>query len=129
MNDLGIITDRLVETGKWSEEAVRIGARSRFKCAYCDRDMLASVDDYKAWQEDHIVPTSKGGADTEDNKVLSCRTCNVNIKGRWDPRDVCGANSSREERIKVVREYVEEKRTEQLREVSQVRDIVFGASR
>ena len=120
------IIEKLVATGKWSESAARRGLRSKFKCEYCDRDLLASVDDYKEWQEDHIIPVSSGGEDTDDNIVISCRTCNVNVKSKWDPRIVCGQNPSREELILAVREYVANRREKYLSDVTQFREIVYG---
>lgn len=121
-----IIIKKLVATGKWSESAARRGLRSRFKCEYCDRDLLASVNDYKEWQEDHIIPISAGGEDTDDNIVISCRTCNVNVKSKWDPRTVCGQNASREELILAVREYIAERRERFLSDINQFREIVYG---
>jgi 5-methylcytosine-specific restriction endonuclease McrA len=40
----------------WSEQAVDLGIRTDFRCEYCTRDLIASVDDYDAWQVDHILP-------------------------------------------------------------------------
>jgi 5-methylcytosine-specific restriction endonuclease McrA len=128
MNDLNEITEKLVATGKWGERAVRIAARSDFKCAYCDRDLLASVDNYKSWQEDHIVPLDSGGEDTEENLALSCRTCNVNIKGKWNPLTVCSDESTRNERIIAIRKYVAKKRALFLHDVAVFRCIVYGES-
>lgn len=120
------IVSALVEKGGWSETAARRGLRANFKCEYCNRDLLASVNDHKAWQEDHIVPVSKGGGkDDDENIAVSCRTCNVNIKGKWDPRTVCGENSSREELINAVREYVARGRTRFLEDVVSFRKIVY----
>ena len=121
------IVQALVATGKWGERAAIIGERAGFKCEYCDRDLFASVNDYKAWQEDHIVPISKDGDERDlENIALSCRTCNFNLKSRWDPRDKCKENASREELIGAVREYVARKRTEVLQEVIQFRELVYG---
>ena len=64
----------------WLKEHVR---RQSKRCAYCDvvlklglgaiksradRDRVATID--------HIVPTSKGGADTFENTVAACEGCN-----------------------------------------------------
>lgn len=125
MNDKETIVKALVDTGKWSESAARRGFRADFRCAYCDRDLLASVNDYKSWQEDHIIPLSVDGKDEEENIVISCRTCNVNVKARWNPLTVCGENPSREELIEAVRKYVANKRTQFLEDVTELRKIVY----
>ena len=39
-------------------------------CRYCGRDCG------KNWTLDHIVPTVKGGDNTTDNLVVSCKSCN-----------------------------------------------------
>ena len=126
MNDKNTIIQQLVETGMWSKSAAERGFASGFKCAYCDRDLLSSVNDYKAWQEDHIVPLSAGGVDEDSNIVISCRTCNVNVKSTWDPRTRCGYNATREQLINTVRDYVSEKRTQYLHDVSVFRGIVYS---
>jgi 5-methylcytosine-specific restriction endonuclease McrA len=43
-------------------------ARDRHRCQYCGSDRHLTVD--------HVVPRSKGGADTWDNLVTSCAPCN-----------------------------------------------------
>jgi 5-methylcytosine-specific restriction endonuclease McrA len=120
------IMESLVSTGKWGEDDVKVGIRAGFKCEYCDKDLLASVDNYKEWQKDHIIPTSKGGEDINENIALSCKTCNVNIKSRWNPADVAGENASRQELIKAVREFVREKRTVMLSDICTFRAIAFS---
>ncbi|MEH6458220.1 MAG: HNH endonuclease signature motif containing protein [Cocleimonas sp.] len=120
------IIEALVSTGKWGEDDVKVGIRAGFKCEYCDKDLLASVDNYKEWQKDHIIPTSKGGEDINENIALSCKTCNMNIKSRWNPADVAGENASRQELIKAVREFVREKRTVMLNDICTFRAIAFS---
>ncbi len=60
----------------WSAESLDLGIRAGFRCEYCGRDLLKSVDSYDAWQIDHIHPSSRGGADSFDNKAVACGTCN-----------------------------------------------------
>lgn len=115
----------LVDTGKWGEEDVKIGIRASFKCEYCDKDLLESVDNYKEWQVDHIIPKSKGGEESFENSALSCRTCNVNIKSRWNPVEITGEDATRDQLITAVRKYVRDKRTEILADVSFFRKTVF----
>jgi 5-methylcytosine-specific restriction endonuclease McrA len=53
-------------TGRISRRAVF--ARDRHRCQYCGSDRHLTVD--------HVVPRSKGGADTWENLVTSCAPCN-----------------------------------------------------
>jgi 5-methylcytosine-specific restriction endonuclease McrA len=120
------IIEDLVSTGQWGENDVILGIRAGFKCEYCDKDLLASVDNYKEWQKDHIIPKSKGGEDINENIAISCKTCNVNIKGRWNPVDeIISENPTRNELIAVVREYGKNRRTQMLSDICLFRKIVF----
>ncbi|MBU5214374.1 HNH endonuclease [Heyndrickxia oleronia] len=47
--------------------------RDKFKCQYCGR----GVEDDVKLHVDHIVPYSKGGADTLDNFKTACQDCNL----------------------------------------------------
>tara|TARA_R110001583_G_scaffold194280_1_gene364852 strand:- start:1237 stop:1611 length:375 start_codon:yes stop_codon:yes gene_type:complete len=120
------IIESLVSTGQWGENDVVLGIRAGFKCEYCDKDLLASVDNYKGWQKDHIIPTSKGGADINDNIAISCKTCNVNIKSRWNPAELAQESATREDLIKVVRKYVKNRRTQMLSDICLFRKIAFS---
>jgi 5-methylcytosine-specific restriction endonuclease McrA len=120
------VIEALVNTGQWGENDVILGIRAGFKCEYCDKDLLASVDNYKEWQKDHIIPLSKGGEDINENIAISCKTCNVNIKGRWNPADESASeNLSRQELITLVREYGIKRRTQMLSDICLFRKIVF----
>ncbi|MGI2002400.1 HNH endonuclease [Shewanella frigidimarina] len=120
------IIESLVSTGQWGEHDVVLGIRAGFKCEYCDKDLLASVENYKEWQKDHIIPTSKGGADINDNIAISCKTCNVNIKSRWNPAELAEENATREDLIKIVRKYVKNRRTQMLSDICLFREIAFS---
>lgn len=102
--------EELVATGVWGPDDAKRGLAANFSCLYCDKDLLGSVDNYKEWQTDHLVPSSAGGPDEEDNYVVCCKTCNF-IKGRWNPILVCdGDNPSRDALIDAARKYIIEKR-------------------
>ncbi len=121
---------QLVATGRWgkSEVAARRGYRANFHCEYCGRDLLSSVDNYKAWNEEHIIPKKSGGKENDDNNIaVACDTCN-RLKGRWNPSLVCGPKASREELIKAAREYIESKRTGALQEIVDFRRIIYSSS-
>jgi len=87
-------------TGDWSMEAALKALDTNCHCEYCGKYMLASPDNYKDWQEDHIQPKSKLKNESEkvindpDNLAQSCRQCNVNFKSRAS--------------IKQMKKYVEE---------------------
>lgn len=53
--------------------------RDQFQCQYCGR--RPSQRDLNL---DHVVPRSRGGVDTWENLVVSCRSCNLK-KGRRTP--------------------------------------------
>ncbi len=57
-------------------------ARDRHRCQYCGSERHLTVD--------HVVPRSKGGADTWDNLVTSCAPCNRKKGDR--PPHVAGLN-------------------------------------
>ena len=57
-------------------------ARDRHRCQYCGSERHLTVD--------HVVPRSKGGADTWDNLVTSCAPCNRKKGDR--PLHVAGLN-------------------------------------
>jgi hypothetical protein len=120
------VVQRLVATGKWSEETAWLSERAGHRCEYCGLDLFASVANYKSFQVDHIVPVSKGGdPNSRDNKAVACRTCNFNLKSRWNPRNVCGSDE-RDVLIAAVREYIKGREKHCLKEVLLMRAIVAG---
>jgi len=114
----------LESTGKWGTDAVKIGIRAKFRCEYCGKDLLKSLENYKEWNIDHIVPQSDGGRDTMANLALSCRTCNVSLKGQWNPRTVIGENGGRAKLLGEAKKYIESKRNEAEKELKEFRKIV-----
>ncbi|SEF59547.1 5-methylcytosine-specific restriction endonuclease McrA [Thermomonospora echinospora] len=59
----------------WSKRGVHL--RDRGLCGYCGR---------RGHTIDHVVPQSRGGADTWENTVLACGRCN-NRKGSRTPAE------------------------------------------
>jgi 5-methylcytosine-specific restriction endonuclease McrA len=55
--------------------------RDQFQCQYCGRQ--PSQRDLNL---DHVVPRSRGGHDSWENLVVSCRVCNLK-KGRRTPQE------------------------------------------
>ncbi|MEJ0087010.1 MAG: HNH endonuclease signature motif containing protein [Pseudomonadota bacterium] len=101
------VVKALCATGKWSEPTARLAERARYRCEYCSCDLLASLDAYKRFEVDHIVPTSKGGDPLDfDNLALACRHCNVHLKRSWDPREAVGQDATRERLIEAVKSHL-----------------------
>ena len=115
------VINELLDTGVWGEMDAEMGVESDFKCEYCGKDLLLSVDAYKEWQTDHLIPSSSGGEDCKSNDVISCRTCNF-IKGRWNPLgddDSC----SRDEMINRAKNYINRKRSQNEKLLVRFREI------
>jgi len=70
----------------------RIYEKCKFKCAYCGIDGSKNFTTFwhANFNVDHIKPISKGGADTDENKVLACRACNL-YKGSTDCNSIAEA--------------------------------------
>jgi hypothetical protein len=113
--------DQLLATNKWSPLAIYLGFRADFKCEYCGRDLLESVDSYKLWEHDHISP---GGADEPDNLALACLICNCKLKNRWWKPDITGGSGSREDRINQVRLFLADRRAALEPELDKIRTLV-----
>ncbi|MDF1762997.1 MAG: HNH endonuclease [Oleibacter sp.] len=120
------IPNLLAKTGKWHVNTAWLSQRAGHKCEYCGLDFFASVSSYKSFQIDHIVPVSKGGdPDSNDNKAVACKTCNVDLKSRWNPKDRCNSDD-RNQLIEAVRSYIKERELFYLAEIQIMKKIVFG---
>jgi CRISPR/Cas system Type II protein with McrA/HNH and RuvC-like nuclease domain len=95
-----------------------------FRCVYCDRDLLASIDDYDVWQFDHIVPVSQEGENKIENLAVACKLCNF-AKRDFDPRLVAGDHASVEELRAIAKAHVTERRAEKRKRLDAVKDILF----
>ena len=59
--------------------------RDGYKCVYCDKDILESLDTFAASHLDHLKPSRAGGNDEDVvNRVIACAVCN-SMKGGFDP--------------------------------------------
>ena len=86
--------------------------RDRYRCRYCDRDLISRFEDYWAGELDHLIPQRAGGDGTKENLVVSCSTCN-RLKEDWVP--INWERMSFHERIEAARQEMRERR-EQHRE-------------
>ena len=116
--------DDFIETGHWGTDETRLGIEFNFCCAYCEKEMFKSVDNYKEWQRDHIIPSSKNGKNTIENYALSCRTCNF-IKSTWDPSENLGElKINKLNLIAVSKKYITEKRKQTQIEIDLYNQII-----
>jgi len=60
-------------------------ARDEYSCVYCGRHR-SELRGRQFLTRDHVVPTSRGGANTWDNVVTACSPCN-NRKGNRLPEE------------------------------------------
>ena len=91
-----------------------IQQRDDYRCTYCGRDGLESLN---AWHDccvDHFKPLSAGGEDVDDNKVTSCHYCNA-IKG-----------NQQFDTVDEARDYIRKRRGEWQMDYERVRKIVRG---
>lgn len=79
-------------------------SQSGHRCVYCCRDLLADFDSFMLAEEDHLVPTTKGGLDIQENIVIACAVCN-RLKGNYAP-DTGFDPAKRNEYIISIRLYV-----------------------
>lgn len=117
------VVKKLVATGTWSEQAAFLAERAGYKCEYCDLKFFESAVNYKQWQEDHLEPKSAKGGDHIDNLVASCRTCNVDFKARWNPREHTSPTATRAELILAVRAHIAERKKMVEAEIAEYREI------
>jgi 5-methylcytosine-specific restriction endonuclease McrA len=69
----------------WSDSTLQLAIRAGFRCDYCGSDFFASVENYYAFEVEHIVPRGRGSEldEAPENLTVACRTCN-RLKRRWD---------------------------------------------
>ena len=115
------VVARLMTLPLWGPMGIACGLRAGFRCEYCDRDLLSSLDDYKAWAQDHIQRL--GSADTFENMAVACHPCHSAYKKAWDPRYVAGPTASRAELVTATRKLIAEKRAAEQAVLTEVREV------
>jgi len=106
---------------QFSPATARAAIRCNFKCEYCDRFLLASIEDYDTWQWDHLEPAAKGGSDDEANGVIACKLCNF-IKRDFVPSRSL-AELGRAAYIAEIRLFLKGERQKKLERLNAVRKI------
>lgn len=85
--------------------------RDKFRCVYCEMDILESFDSFAASHLDHLKPESaRGPCEDVWNRVTACGVCN-SLKGSYDPvpgEHVTEANFAAA--VANAREYIQKKR-------------------
>lgn len=114
------LTEKLEALGSgWSPETAKLGIRAKFRCEYCDRYLLRSIEDYDTWQVEHIIPVSKGGSEKDfDNMAIACKTCN------FMKRSDVPEGDTRAERLRSARHLIYEKRKRKQEELDEVLHLV-----
>lgn len=115
------LAEALARLHLWGPQGARCAIRANFRCEYCGRDLLASLDDYKAWAQDHIVPRKHGGSDRDSNMAVACHPCNSAYKKTWNPRAAVGAKASRTQLIQATRTMIAGKREAEQAVLGEVR--------
>jgi hypothetical protein len=119
MNDEQTVAE-LLKCG-FSELQARAGIRCGFKCEYCDRFLLASIEDYDNWQWDHLEPSSKGGKDDDANGAIACKLCNYMKRAFRPSRSL--AQLGREAYIAEIRNFLTSIRVNKLEKLNCVRRV------
>lgn len=101
---------------KFPLNQIEIAIRANFKCEYCDKDLLESVDSYDSWQIDHIVPD---GNDDLENLALACKTCN--FMKRHSGKNILENLKTRSEKVAFSRKLVTERRKKKEETLKKVR--------
>jgi 5-methylcytosine-specific restriction endonuclease McrA len=113
--------ERLIDAKLLTPYTAEIAIRGKFKCEYCGLDFLLNVENYKQWEFDHIKPVARGGTNDLANRACACRTCNK-TKLHFDPSEMA---STREGRIQVAWEYIQQRNAETERDyLSKYREIL-----
>ena len=91
-----------------SQHFSEIFDRDKRRCVYCGRDMLVDFETFMTVQEDHLVPTGKGGLNEPENIVTACSVCNM-LKGNYTPKDDYNSEKP-SEYIAAIREHIMHRR-------------------
>jgi len=82
------------------------------RCVYCGRDLMVDFETFMIVEEDHLVPSSKGGPHEAANIVTTCAICN-RLKGDFAP-DEEYSKEKRVEYIAKIRSHIMARRAERM---------------
>ena len=114
------IIDELQKNYRHGEWHAKRGVEQDYRCIYCGLDYLATYNEYRSAELDHIIPQSADGEHNYENIAVCCRTCNL-LKCDFVP-----AGRTREERLADARRYIQEARNQYEAEVAEIRHLVRG---
>lgn len=86
--------------------------RDNYRCVYCDKDLLESLDSFAASHLDHLKPKAHGGPDDDLwNRVMSCSVCN-SIKMSYDPypKGLITTQEAFDQAVNAAKVFINEKR-------------------
>lgn len=86
----------------------KVFERDNRRCVYCGRDLMIDFETFMIAEEDHLIPSSKGGPSDTNNIVIACAVCN-RLKGDFIPDDEYVAEK-RADYIAAIRERVMNRR-------------------
>ena len=120
--------EKLIEELKkynWDETNVKIALRAKCKCEYCGKNMFESIDNYKLWQIDHIIPKISGyeNCDDFDNKALSCTQCNKDFKNKWYSKSIIEEKMERSKYIDEIKIYIANNRLKKQKELDEIKKL------
>lgn len=111
----------------FDETNVELALRANCRCEYCDKDLFESIDNYKLWQVDHIIPKYYKDASINhedfDNKALTCTQCNKDFKNKWNPALEIGGNKSRVDYLIVIKEYIKNEREIKQKKLDEIKNL------
>lgn len=111
----GVLAGALSSRMGWGPLNCGTAVRANFRCEYCGKRLLSSLDNYYSWEVDHVIP---GGGDSLDNYALACHTCN-HLKHHYVP-----SGDTRDERIIDARREIRRRRSSKTAELQKLRGVV-----
>jgi hypothetical protein len=117
------IVDQLAKcTSRFSPITARASLRCNFRCEYCGKSFLNSIEDYDTWQWDHLEPVANNGSDDERNGAIACKLCNFMKRTFCPSRSL--AELGRDAYIAEVRGFLKGERQKKLEKLNAVRKIL-----
>jgi hypothetical protein len=109
-------------SSRFSPITARASIRCNFRCEYCGKSFLNSIEDYDTWQWDHLEPVANGGSDDERNGAIACKLCNFMKRAFCPSRSL--AELCRAPYIAEVRAFLSAERQKKLGKLNDVRRIL-----
>lgn len=85
LEDRDFVTSQSFDVWSPRREVLRLAERDGWDCTYCGVTLDGCPDRPKP-HIDHVIPKSRGGTNSKNNKVLACPKCNTS-KGARTPQE------------------------------------------